>query len=200
MINQLVTKRPIALPVIRGYEWAEDYAVTGARGDIAYSLTSGGTKDILNNGIRLRTTSATGASLKPPITYKAVNFEAEVVARNAAGEQTLPLVFRVIDTNNRWYISTRRNTGVLELRRVVSGVYTTVATYSNIDITVFNRFGVRAVGNEIEVFLNGKSVIKTNDSANVSGFNFWFEVFDSVAGVAQGDWQYMFIRPLGGLL
>ena len=190
---QLVKRRPITLPVFKSGKWYDDFAVTGAS-DSRYILLYGA-KDKLSDGIRLRATAAKSSVLYLPLRYKVSNFEAEVICKRIAGAEILPLVFRYTDATNFWYIWSN-NTTEIKLVKIVAGVYTTVGTISGYNLSDSNRLGVRAVGSNIEVFVNGVRILNIVDSDNIAGNRFDLEVYDATIGVAQGDWQYVAIKPL----
>lgn len=189
----LVKSRPIPLPVWYSGTWRDDFAVTGAK-EPGYFLSSGA-KDIIAGGIRMRATVGGGATLDLPAWLRRANFEAETVARLVAGASQQVLQFRRLDGNNRWYVEFG-STDVLRLTKMVASVTTTVATITGIPTASFQRIGIRAVGPLIEVFVGGRRVISVSDVANIAYTLFHLSVYDATAGTAQGDWQYLYIKPL----
>jgi hypothetical protein len=192
---QLVKSRPIPLPVFKSGYWYDDFAVTGAS-DPMYTLT-GGAKDKFSYGIRLRATTGTYCQLYLPILpgwYLKRNFEAEAITRLVEGS-ILNIVFRFLDGNNRNIVRLTSGNQIL-LIKGVSGVYTTLATTSGVTTSLFKRIGIRAIGSDIKVFLDGTQIISVNepDNAGYGGFN--FDIYDGTTGLVKADFQYLAINPL----
>lgn len=190
---QLVQSRPIPLPCFRDGGWYDDFAVTGAK-DTGYSASLG-TKTITPNGILL-SASSSGTTIHfyvpPSVNY--ANFEAEYVVRLVSGAETY-FLFRRLDANNYWalYII---SSGQFILKKYVNAVNTTMGTISNIQYATFNRVGIRAIGSQITIFLNGKQIFNINNADVQNGRNFTLGGWDKNNGVAQNEYQYIAIRPL----
>jgi len=190
---QLVKSRPIPLPVYKSGGWYDDFAVTGAV-DPGYSLT--GTKQKYPELIRL---SASGGNTSYlfflPTWYKHSNFRLEGVVRRAAGSQCY-ISFRRVNSQNNWIVVLLATNDAIELRKIVANVTTTVASKINVSNTAFHRIEIEAAGPNISLCLDGSPIVSVSSTDNISGDMFMLGGFDAVANTAQGEWQYLAIKPL----
>ncbi len=190
---QLVTSRPIALPVFKSGRWYDDFAVTGAINP-EYNL-SAGAKDKTSQGIRLRATTAVNAFMNLPAWYAYSNFEAETVCRLVAGADLRLLVFRYLSATDRMFVQFL-SSGLAKLFKIVANVTTELGSVNIGSTSVFTRVNVVAVGPKIQVFINGIKIFDVNETANINNKLFNFLVLDGTVGVAQAEWQYLAIKPL----
>jgi hypothetical protein len=190
----LVKSRPIPLPVFKGGRgWYDDFAVTGAS-DPEYALTTA----VLipeDGGVTAQSSGEVYGYWNLPSWYGSYNFEAEVVYKFVAGTTARPLVFRKTNNDNLWFIG-MTSTGVISLQKRVTAETTSVGSYSGPTPTFYQKIGIKALGPDMKVYLNGVPVISVTDSANITGSNFGMVVYHAVAGEARSRWQYLAIHPL----
>jgi len=179
------------LPVLRpDGSWVDDFSQTGVS-EPGY-VVSAGAVDKMPGSIKLRATGATSGRLNLPSWFKAADFMLEYMIRRIAGANA-QCRFRIVDGANLWYAELTST--ALTLRRVVGGT-TTAQGSATISGTEPKTIGILAIGNQIEVYLDGRHVIAVNDSSNRNGNTFDLTVWDSVAGTAQSEFQYLYIKPL----
>jgi hypothetical protein len=83
----------------------------------------------------------------------------------AAGDKWFGLVTRYTDANNYYYVTVRSN-GTLLLRRMVNGVFTTLASAA-LPVTLNRTYRVRleAIGTRLRVFVDNAVLAEASDSA-----------------------------------
>lgn len=156
----------------RVQEDLEDGAANGwvAQPNSTFSVVSaGGTR------VYRQTNTASGASA----IYQGANWnrgrqsiQADVTPRayaTPAGDRWFGLMVRYTDANNYYYI-TVRNSNTIQLRRMRNGVFTTLASVP-LQVALNRTYPLRleAHGQRLRVFVEGRQVISTLDSALTQG-------------------------------
>lgn len=198
---QLVRSRPIYGPVERNGSWYDDFKSSKAKNP-RYTLVPSSVVQT-DDGIGLEAPGgSSSAAVTLPLSHSKSysNFEAEWVWRgygspSAGGE--IAVTFRYGDNNNRWYLQ-QTSTNLVRLYRVVGGVYSGLATISNVAWAAWTKIAIRAIGAQITISVNDLLRATVNDATHLTnGGVHWFNCYDPTLGVARGEWQYLVVRPLG---
>ena len=198
---QLVKSLPILAPVQRSNGWFEDFTQTGAKtvglvGGIQNEVTPTAT------GLRLEPVTTTYRSVSLPFSFSSrfSDFETEYTLRGYGSYTTstdINLQFRWASNNDRMIVSKIGN-NTLKLVRAKNGVYTALATVTNVPFTSRHRIGVRAIGPLIEVYLDGVKVIAVTETHNMRFPGpIILSVYDPSVNVARGEFGYLVVRSLG---
>lgn len=188
---ELVKRRPIPLPVWRNGCWYDDFAVTGAKEYVSWISPH----QVIPNSIKLKASGGLiGSGLKLPSWYFCKNFQTEIVCRLNAGARFF-LEFRYLNDSNRMRLRLQSD-GTLAIIQVVSGTYTTVATYTGVTSNKWLKIGMEAVGTNINVFANGIKVLSISNSTNMGNGNFTILAEDNTVNTVDADVQYLAIKPL----
>jgi len=118
-------------------------------------------------------------------TFKNAYFEAEIAVYQCSGTDEYGLVFRGPDYSSGYFYAARCN-GEYSLRTYKDGEYEFVAAWQysellNSGSNQANRLGVKMVGNEIKLYLNGELVDTfSNDTFTGSGhFGFFIAAYET---------------------
>lgn len=201
---QLVRSRPIIGPVERGGVWCDDFKASGGshQGYFGYSAA---TRVRTPDGIGLESpANATSVSFTLPAAHSRsyTDFEAEWIWRGYGSPSVsteLLMQFRYGNSTHRLYV-VKRGDNTLRIVKALSGVFTTLATVSSLPFTSWHRTGLRVIGTSIELFVDGQWVVAITETSLLQmGGVYMLAVYDPMNGVAKGEWQYIVIRPLGGV-
>jgi hypothetical protein len=107
----------------------------------------------------LQTTSGNDQSIQADITPRAFN----------GADRWVGLVARYSNANNYYYV-TARSSGVLQLKKMVGGAYTTLGSATlPIAIGTTSRLRLEAVGDHVRVFVGNTPVLRVRDTSLSGG-------------------------------
>jgi hypothetical protein len=191
MFPNLVTERPIPMPVHREGGWYDDFYTTGMK-DPLYSIT--GTRSA--NGLAVRGVAPSAGSVfvaELPVLARAVNFEAELTMRRVVGGDT-GFRFRYLDSSN--YMRIVFTSTEIGLSQVVAGAFTTVWSQA-FTTTDYHRVAFKVHGPRYEVWVDNKMYFSGTNTTNMAAGNtrMMLYAFDGTLQ-ASSDFQYLAIKHL----
>ena len=154
-------------PVVQNHDFEADTAGSAWQ-------TSGGAFSFARVGYsrvyRQGSTAGTPAAWLPTSSTTNQSIQAEVTIRAFSGPNAwVGLATRRSDASNYYYL-TLRSSGTLELKRMVGGVFTTLAsTNASVNINRKYRLRLESMGTTHRVFLDDRMVLRVNDSTLESG-------------------------------
>jgi hypothetical protein len=154
-------------PAVQNHDFESDTAGSAWQ-------TSGGSFSLARVGYsrvyRQGRTAGTPAAWLPTSSTTNQSIQAEVAIRATSGPNSwVGLATRRSDASNYYYI-TLRSAGSLELKRMVGGVFTTLAsTTAPVNINRKYRLRLESMGTTHRVFLDDRMVLRANDSTLASG-------------------------------
>lgn len=86
-----------------------------------------------------------------------------------SGEQWLGLVTRYTSPGNYYYVTLRRPSNQLVLKRMLNGVYTTLASYTLTATLGSYRLGLESTGTLHNVYVDGVRVVSAKDASHTHG-------------------------------
>jgi hypothetical protein len=131
-----------------------------------FAVVNGGTSRVYrqtslsgNSAAFLQTTSGNDQSIQADITPRAFD----------GADRWVGLVARYSNANNYYYV-TARSSGVLQLKKMVGGAFTTLAAATlPIGIGTTSRLRLEAIGDHVRVLVDNKPVMRVRDSSLSSG-------------------------------
>lgn len=131
-----------------------------------FAVVNGGTSRVYrqtslsgNAAAVLQTTSGNDQSIQADITPRAFD----------GADRWVGLVTRYSNANNYYYV-TARSSGVLQLKKMVGGAFTTLAAATlPIGIGTTSRLRLEAIGDHVRVLVDNKPVIRVRDTSLSGG-------------------------------
>lgn len=163
------------------YDLPEDYTQPLRREDdfqdgdaVGWNPQLGGSFSVVNtaNGrvYRQQSVSGNATSLLSDSVMKNQSVQADLrpIAFNGA-DRWLGLAVRYTDVNNYYYV-TLRSSNVVQLRRIVNGQFTTLAS-APLAVTPGREYNVRleAIGGTLRVYIDTAEVLKARDASHQQG-------------------------------
>jgi hypothetical protein len=147
-----------------GFEGGSAGAWTPTAG--TFAVATSGTNHVY------RQSSLTGDAISVLSSYDWTDqsIEADITPTAFSGsDRWAGLAVRYLDNNNHYYVSLR-NSGVIDLRRKVNGVVTTLMSASRtVTPGSHHHVALKALGQQIKVFVDGEMVLWTYDAALTHG-------------------------------
>jgi len=196
-MQPLILSRPIPLPVLKpGVGWYDDFISSSGKNSM-YTVSNTGNISPSPNGIYMIRGTGT-FTMALPTYFLAKNFEAEMYMRRVTATNLI-FAFRSatqLNTTDRWLIRFNYNTNdSFDLVKVVNNTLTIVGQKINVGGTIFHKINIRAIGSNIEVWLNDIKLFEVVSTEHIDNKYFYL----STSTTINGDYSeigYLVIKPL----
>ncbi|HEY0680952.1 MAG TPA: hypothetical protein VGD45_01335 [Steroidobacter sp.] len=135
---------------------------------------AGSSFSVVTSGVsrvyRQSSVAGNAAALRTNLDWRDQSIQADIRPRALDGnDRWVGLVVRYQDANNYYYV-TARSRGILELKKIVNGVFTSLSAVGMpFQLGRNYRIGLQAIGTRIAIFENGRKITEVTDDSLTHG-------------------------------